>query len=87
MNSIDDILQQELDDTLAQEFKKRKQQRCQAVVSPQALELRANGPPGRRCRRGAQQEVGENWFCRQHAPLWAVHQDIVERILSIPPRV
>ena len=38
------------------------------------------------CRRASVQQEG-NWrFCRKHAPIWRVHNEIVDRILAIQVR-
>lgn len=40
----------------------------------------------RGCDERAATREGDRWFCRHHARLYAVHNRIVERILSIPAR-
>ncbi len=54
--------------------------RCRSVVrSPWALSYRSDPNPDPRCRRHGR----FNGRCYQHA---SVHDRIVQRILSIPPR-
>ena len=49
--------------------------------------IRARKCQAPRCSvRGVTRREGRWWFCREHAPMWAQHNQIVNRILSIPPR-
>ena len=76
---------QELADTLDAEFKKRKRNKqCRAKISDEAQLKRSwrYVKHDRRCRRAAT----VNGYCYQHAPLYAEHDRIVQRILEIPAR-
>ena len=86
MSFQDELLEQELTDTLTIEYRKRGQVRCAALISRDSLELRSGQQHSRRCLRAGVQQEGDRMFCRQHAPLWRTHYEILERIMEIPPR-
>lgn len=86
MSLQDELLDQELTDTLVTEFRKRGQTRCAALVSPNAMGLRSVEFHSRRCRRAGVEQEGDRMFCRQHAPMWRTHYQILDRILAIPAR-